>query len=204
LVQPAGKIEPPHLLLLSGRIRYMRNGHSAATWLQCSRQRHHPLSTLPPIDTSPAAGPQRMFQRCGYRVTLSANSPGANERLGRLFVLHAPELPQAVAERILSEKSNLPIWETFFRNGKTLSVDELSSKDFVSLWTERINQLADRYSTLGLASVNRLSKTGIHHPCRREPQQASVTCALCAVYSCRFPRVASTVTDRAASHAGRI
>jgi predicted GIY-YIG superfamily endonuclease len=53
----------------------------------------------------------------------------------------------------------LPQWKDSFRN-----VDEISSKDFVSLWTERINQLANGYSTSGLASVRRPSKSGIHHP----------------------------------------
>jgi predicted GIY-YIG superfamily endonuclease len=53
----------------------------------------------------------------------------------------------------------LPQWKDTFG-----SVDKISSKDFVSLWTERINHLANRYSVPeGAAPVSRPGKTYAHH-----------------------------------------
>jgi hypothetical protein len=53
----------------------------------------------------------------------------------------------------------LPQWKDAFG-----SVDKISSKDFVSLWTDRINHLANRYTvTEGLASVSATSKNHVHH-----------------------------------------
>jgi hypothetical protein len=54
----------------------------------------------------------------------------------------------------------LPQWKDAFGN-----VDKISSRDFVSLWTERINHLANRYSvTEGLAFVSSPAKNRAHHP----------------------------------------
>jgi hypothetical protein len=53
----------------------------------------------------------------------------------------------------------LPQWKDAFGN-----VDKISSKDFVSLWTERINHLANGYSVAeGAAPVSRPAKTRAHH-----------------------------------------
>jgi predicted GIY-YIG superfamily endonuclease len=53
----------------------------------------------------------------------------------------------------------LPQWKDAFGN-----VDKISSKDFVSLWTERINHLANKYSEAeGAAPVSRPAKTHAHH-----------------------------------------
>jgi predicted GIY-YIG superfamily endonuclease len=53
----------------------------------------------------------------------------------------------------------LPQWKDAFG-----SVDKISSKDFVSLWTERINHLANRYSVAeGAAPVSRPAKTHAHY-----------------------------------------
>jgi predicted GIY-YIG superfamily endonuclease len=53
----------------------------------------------------------------------------------------------------------LPQWKDAFG-----SVDKISSKDFVSLWTDRINHLANRYTVAeGLASVSASSKNRVHH-----------------------------------------
>jgi hypothetical protein len=53
----------------------------------------------------------------------------------------------------------LPQWKDAFG-----SVDKISSKDFVSLWTDRINHLANRYTVAeGLASVSVSSKNRAHH-----------------------------------------
>ena len=53
----------------------------------------------------------------------------------------------------------LPQWKDGFGN-----VDKISSRDFVSLWTERIDYLANRYSIAeGLASVSRPAKLRAHH-----------------------------------------
>jgi len=53
----------------------------------------------------------------------------------------------------------LPQWKDAFGN-----VDKISSGEFVSLWTERINHLANRYSVAeGVASVSRPPKGRAHH-----------------------------------------
>ena len=53
----------------------------------------------------------------------------------------------------------LPQWKDAFGN-----VDKISSGEFVSLWTERINHLANRYSVAeGVASVSRRPKGRAHH-----------------------------------------
>jgi hypothetical protein len=53
----------------------------------------------------------------------------------------------------------LPHWKDAFGN-----VDKISSRDFVSLWTERINHLANKYSVAeGPASVNGPAKSRAHH-----------------------------------------
>ena len=54
----------------------------------------------------------------------------------------------------------LPQWKDAFGN-----VDKISSRDFVSLWTGRINHLADRYSVAEAPiSVIRPAKYHAHHP----------------------------------------
>ena len=54
----------------------------------------------------------------------------------------------------------LPQWKDAFGN-----VDKISSRDFVSLWTGRINHLADRYSVAEApTSVIRPAKNHAHHP----------------------------------------
>ena len=54
----------------------------------------------------------------------------------------------------------LPQWKDAFGN-----VDKISSRDFVSLWTGRINHLADRYSIAEApTSVIRPAKNHAHHP----------------------------------------
>ena len=54
----------------------------------------------------------------------------------------------------------LPQWKDAFGN-----VDKISSRDFVSLWTGRINHLADRYSVAEAPiSVIRPAKNHAHHP----------------------------------------
>jgi predicted GIY-YIG superfamily endonuclease len=53
----------------------------------------------------------------------------------------------------------LPQWKDAFGN-----VDKISSKDFVSLWTERIDHFANRYSVAeGPASVSPHVKSRAHH-----------------------------------------
>jgi predicted GIY-YIG superfamily endonuclease len=53
----------------------------------------------------------------------------------------------------------LPQWKDAFGN-----VDKISSNDFVTLWTDRINYLANRYSvTEGLAFVSSSSKNRAYH-----------------------------------------
>ena len=53
----------------------------------------------------------------------------------------------------------LPQWKDAFGN-----VDKISSKDFVSLWTERIDHFANRYSAAeGPASVSPHVKSRAHH-----------------------------------------
>jgi predicted GIY-YIG superfamily endonuclease len=53
----------------------------------------------------------------------------------------------------------LPQWKDAFGN-----VDKISSGEFVSLWTERINHLANRYSVAdGAASVSHPPKSRTHH-----------------------------------------
>ena len=53
----------------------------------------------------------------------------------------------------------LPQWKDAFK-----SVDKISSGEFVSLWTERINHLANRYSVAEApASVSRPAKNHAHH-----------------------------------------
>jgi predicted GIY-YIG superfamily endonuclease len=54
----------------------------------------------------------------------------------------------------------LPQWKDAFG-----SVDKISSGEFVSLWTERINHLANRYSVAEApVSVSRPAKNRAHHP----------------------------------------
>src|SRR3974390_1931223 len=54
----------------------------------------------------------------------------------------------------------LPQWKDAFGN-----VDKISSRDFVSLWTGRINHLADRYSVADApTSLIRFAKNHAHHP----------------------------------------
>jgi hypothetical protein len=54
----------------------------------------------------------------------------------------------------------LPQWKDAFGN-----VDKISSGEFVSVWTERINHLANKYSVAdGPASINGSAKIRAHHP----------------------------------------
>src|SRR5262249_30977312 len=54
----------------------------------------------------------------------------------------------------------LPQWKDAFG-----SVDKISSGDFVNLWTERIDHLANRFSLAGdLASVSRATESRAHQP----------------------------------------
>jgi len=52
----------------------------------------------------------------------------------------------------------LPQWKDAFGN-----VDQISSGDFVSLWTQRIDRLANKYSVAeGLTAISRPSKSLVH------------------------------------------
>jgi hypothetical protein len=52
-----------------------------------------------------------------------------------------------------------PSWKDSF--GK---VDKISSGEFVSLWTERINHLVNRYQAVGAAPVASTASYRVHHP----------------------------------------
>ena len=54
----------------------------------------------------------------------------------------------------------LPQWKDAFG-----SVDKMSSRDFVNLWTERIDRLANKFTVAGdLATVSRPNESRAHQP----------------------------------------